>query len=95
MGKRDREGEGSRINLLYLLSFPYLEAVALLVDAEPKLLRNIKTVLEAAKKGQPYPITRTINHSPPINTLIPYRNMPQFNPITDCTCTTIPQGVQR
>lgn len=37
----------------FISSLPSLvEAVALLVDAEPKLLRNIKTVLEAAKKGE-------------------------------------------
>ena len=41
------------------LHSPIPEAVALLVDAEPKLLRNVKTVLEAAKKGWPHPLHHT------------------------------------
>ena len=51
-GEREREG-GREGEKSFHSSYP--EAVALLVDAEPKLLRNVKTVLEAAKKGQPHP----------------------------------------
>jgi hypothetical protein len=55
-GREEREGERGKEGrkLIYFILL-YPEAVALLVDAEPKLLRNIKTVLEAAKKGQPHP----------------------------------------
>ncbi len=51
-GEREggREWGGGREKLINFIPL-YSEAVALLVDAEPKLLRNIKTVLEAAKKG--------------------------------------------
>ena len=48
--EREREREKGRSYSFAL--YDIIEAVALLVDAEPKLLRNIKTVLEAAKKGQ-------------------------------------------